>query len=185
MTFLVVLTAVAVTYLALRLALRRYFPPDHRKPSWTPARMLAAVLAAACALELVIAAFFTPAPPDPSILKGIRPWGGHSYFAWMVLIPGAALHLPDDGARSSIIVYEDGKPLGPWRSNYEEVSGQGLGRYLIGGQNGTAFVILSTSDNSNPATNGRTYTVCDPEAPAHVEAIIGIKSGFAPCRSRQ
>lgn len=141
------------------------------------------ICAIALVAEIIIAVFFTKDPPDQAILKRIYSYDGYAYFAYMTLIPGAGLKLPEDGLTSPIIVYEDGKPLGPWRRGFKEIVQYGLGRYLIGGQDGTAYVIFSTSDNTDPRTNGRIYTLCDPESQRNVEAIIKIKSHFPVCSS--
>lgn len=145
------------------------------------ARMVAAIGAVALALELAVA-WCTVDPPDPAILQRIRAWDGHAHRAFMVLIPGTALHTLDDGQHSTIRLYEDGKPLGPWRSSFEDVRDKGGGRYLVGGYNGSAYVIFSASDNTSPSTNGRTYRVCDPEAPGHVRQMIGTESRFPSCQ---
>ena len=140
------------------------------------------ICAAATVAELIVAIFFTKDPPDQSILKRINSHTGpYAYFSYMTLIPGAGLQSPDDGAKSPIILYEDGKPLGPWRSDLNDIAQKGLGRYLIGGQDGTAYVIFSTSDNSVPMTNGRIYSLCDPESQRNVEAITKTKSRFPVC----
>jgi hypothetical protein len=55
--------------------------------------------------------------------------------------------------RSPLILYEDGKPLGPAHSMHDDISNLGNGRFSHWG---TAF-FLSTSDNSDPSTNGREY----------------------------
>ena len=56
---------------------------------------------------------------------------------------------------STLVLLEDGKPLGPAHTPHEEIRQKGQGRYSHWQQ----FVFFSTSDNSDPMTNGRKYTV--------------------------
>jgi hypothetical protein len=56
------------------------------------------------------------------------------------------------------LLYEDGKPLERTQTN--EVINKGLGRYsIIEKDDGLVFVNFSSSDNSNPLTNGKKYTI--------------------------
>src|SRR5262249_9738070 len=59
------------------------------------------------------------------------------------------------GSVSRLILLEDGKPLGPPHQVHEVVRNKGGGRYSHWGT-GLHF---STSDNSDPRTNGREYTI--------------------------
>jgi hypothetical protein len=56
--------------------------------------------------------------------------------------------------RSPVLVYEDDKPLGPGHSRHHDVQWIGLGRYSHWKNLG---LLISTSDNSDPNTNGRNY----------------------------
>ena len=60
---------------------------------------------------------------------------------------------------STLVLCEDGKPLGPAHSGHAEISSTGMGRYSHWG----AYLRFSTSDNSDPNTNNRKYTVGDLE----------------------
>jgi hypothetical protein len=55
---------------------------------------------------------------------------------------------------SPVMIYEEGKPLGPAHSNFAQISkiGQGRFNYWIG-----QGLIFSTSDGSDPNRNGRRY----------------------------
>ncbi|MBF0529575.1 MAG: hypothetical protein HQK55_09960, partial [Deltaproteobacteria bacterium] len=64
------------------------------------------------------------------------------------------LLIPDNFGRSSLAMREDGRPLGPAHAVHADIRDLGLGRYSHWGSR----VIFSTSDNSDPRTNGRTYT---------------------------
>jgi hypothetical protein len=71
--------------------------------------------------------------------------------------------LVDDEAhpnRSPMIVYEDDKPLGPAHSLHRDIAKLGLGRFSHWEKSGFIF---STSDNSDPNSNGRVYRALIPE----------------------
>ena len=60
----------------------------------------------------------------------------------------------DEGSGGSpLVIYEDSVRLGPAHSTFTEIQTGGMGRFGHW-KNSFAF---STSDNSNPATNGRRY----------------------------
>jgi hypothetical protein len=56
--------------------------------------------------------------------------------------------------QSPVMLYEDDKPLGPAHSDDADIERIGHGRYSY--RTGVGL-IFSTSDNSDPATNGRHY----------------------------
>ena len=76
--------------------------------------------------------------------------------------PGQALSIP----ASTVTVLEDGVPLPLPHALHEEIRRLGAGRYshwtFRGGadRNGTPYreVLFSTTDNSDPTSNGRRYT---------------------------
>jgi hypothetical protein len=86
------------------------------------------------------------------------------------------------GNRSALILYEDGKPLGPARAVHAQIREHGQGRYSHWTR---ATLYFSTSDNSDPRVNGRKYRVASAnprsslggldrfpaEAKEHVETI--------------
>ena len=61
--------------------------------------------------------------------------------------------LPGDVDSNEVILLEDDYRLGPADCPQELIRAQGLGRYLVGNES----VYFSTSDNSDPRTNGRHY----------------------------
>jgi hypothetical protein len=75
--------------------------------------------------------------------------------------PKALADTPSEPRRSPIVIYEDGKALGPSHSPREDVERIGLGRFSHLRDVG---YVLSTSDNSDPNTNGRNYWVVLPKA---------------------
>jgi hypothetical protein len=70
----------------------------------------------------------------------------------------------DDNLSSTLEVYENGVSLGPAHVNVHEIGRLGRGSF-IHRQN---QIFLSASDNSDPNTNGRTYTVFDPKVDANL-----------------
>ncbi|NUQ62375.1 MAG: putative Ig domain-containing protein [Pirellulales bacterium] len=60
------------------------------------------------------------------------------------------------GDRSALMLFEDGKPLGPPRSVHQDIREKGKGRYSHWTREGLYF---SASDNTDPRTNGRRYEV--------------------------
>jgi hypothetical protein len=59
-----------------------------------------------------------------------------------------------DDTRSPVVIYEDGRPLGPAHSNFADLSRLGHGRFSHWTGQGLFF---STSDGSDPNRNGRRY----------------------------
>jgi hypothetical protein len=57
--------------------------------------------------------------------------------------------------RSRLVVYEDGKPLGPPHSPFDEIRKAGKGRY----NHWKDIIFFTASDNSDPRSNSRTYSV--------------------------
>lgn len=62
----------------------------------------------------------------------------------------------DRPQRSPLQLFEDGKPLGPAHSVHASIAGDGAGRYSHWAGN---VLMFSASDNSDPNTNGRAYSV--------------------------
>ena len=65
----------------------------------------------------------------------------------------------DNNERSPVVIYEDGKPLGPAHCRHEDVGVFGYGCFSHWRGQGYVF---SSSDNSDPNTNGRVYWVVIP-----------------------
>jgi hypothetical protein len=70
------------------------------------------------------------------------------------------VHMPppdDEGApdASRLVLLEDGVPLGPPHALHQAISAQGLGRY----SHWRGSVYFSSSDGSDPETNGRLYEI--------------------------
>jgi hypothetical protein len=76
------------------------------------------------------------------------------------LLPFADNPNVENDTRSSVVIYEGAKPLGPAHSNFADISKLGNGRFAFWGRQGLVF---SASDNSDPNTNGRAYWFVVPE----------------------
>lgn len=82
-------------------------------------------------------------------------------FAYAIAAP-ALDNLADDnlhGRRSPYVVYEDDRPLGPAHSDGVDIQKLGRGRFVHWKNIG---FIISSSDGTNPASNGRKYWVVRP-----------------------
>lgn len=97
----------------------------------------------------------TTKKPDTAVainLIGLRSDSGFAYkLGYHLPISGDT---PDSPKVSKLHLYENGVALGPAHSEHEDIRKYGLGQYSHWGTE----LIFSTSDNSNPLTNGRKYT---------------------------
>src|SRR5262245_22341716 len=125
-------------------------------------------LAAASFVVLLLAVLgpngvFAPTYTGSISPSDVSPYGRHGY-SLPVKIPsimGLAV-TPDDTSpppASNLRVYEDGKLLGPAHSMHQEISELGEGRFSYWRVPGQNILIFSASDNSDPRTNGKTYTI--------------------------
>jgi hypothetical protein len=67
----------------------------------------------------------------------------------------------DNDGRSTIELYENDTRLGPAHSDHSDIASLGRGRFSHWRKNGTT-VYWSSSDNTDPATNGRAYWMVRP-----------------------
>jgi Methyltransferase domain len=91
-------------------------------------------------------------------LPGPFPRGtGHSWIVPLAGLAGQAnrylANHTDVWARSPLVVHEDGVPLGPAHSPPDRIRDEGGGRF----NHWYGQLLFSTSDNSDPNTNGRSY----------------------------
>jgi hypothetical protein len=89
-------------------------------------------------------------PRYSAVVRGFTPERGHCYLA-----PLPAHLLSDRESSSAIQVFENSRPLGPAHASHEDIRWIGKGRFSHWGDQ----LHLSTSDNSDPRTNGRRYIV--------------------------
>jgi hypothetical protein len=81
-------------------------------------------------------------------------FGGFAFLADLARYRDVADFM-DAPSRSKLMLCEDGKPLGPAHSLHADIRNKGLGLYSHWGPD----VVFSTSDNSNPNINNRSYWV--------------------------
>jgi len=91
--------------------------------------------------------------------------------------------------RSGLMLFEDGRPLGPAHAVHDDIRKKGRGRYSHWTR-GTLY--FSTSDHSDPRTNGRTYEVASANPlstlgglerfpstiKTHIEQIVGNRHKY-------
>jgi hypothetical protein len=102
--------------------------------------------------------FVDPRPAGRTVIQLMGPYEkfGHANISrGLAALDGVA----DDPTmpyeeRSPLLIYEDGKLLGPAHSRFEYVRDQGAGRFGHWSKYG---LIFSSSDNSDPHTNGNRY----------------------------
>ncbi|WP_322868116.1 hypothetical protein U7859_30335 [Bradyrhizobium ottawaense] len=105
--------------------------------------------------------------PDPGIIyPPFKHLGGNSW-QYLTRIPSAISDNNDAPNRSRLEMTEDGRPLGPAHSEHVSIVEKGNGRY----SHWQSSLIFSTSDNSDPNTNGRAYRVFDPSAKDPFESL--------------
>lgn len=118
------------------------------------------------ALAIVVASFFatlwglnyvSPTCPSGKVTALTRPFkknpGAFAYVKELKLdVPGDA---PDNPTRSNVIACENNDLLGPMHAPHADIAKEGRGRYSHWGDS----ILFSTSDNSDPNTNGRSYSL--------------------------
>jgi len=108
-------------------------------------------------------AVLTPTYTGTINSSDISPLGKYGYAAPVSIrsILGVSV-APDDmssPSASNLRVYEDGRLLGTPHSLHQEISDLGQGRFSYWALPGQNVLIFSASDNSDPRTNGRVYTL--------------------------
>lgn len=94
------------------------------------------------------------APSDARVLAG--PFAAEQGHAWVAEVPADwTSDGPGEERASRLILLEDGRALGPAHAEHAAVRAHGAGRY----SHWRGSLIFSTSDNSDPNTNGRVYAI--------------------------
>ena len=99
-----------------------------------------------------------PPPQRFSVVEDLAPPFDHDIgVCWSRALPDLTDRSDTEGhgSRSDLMVLEDGAPLGPAHSPHAAIRAQGGGRL----SHWKALLYFSTSDNSDPNTNGRRYTL--------------------------
>ena len=133
---------------------------SRRRARWIVAAVASLVVAGAPARDH--RAHAVPASAAPLELRiapeSVRPEKGH---AWIVTLPPEWAASSSDLKhldRSRLRLTENGTPLGPGNATHAEIREEGTGAY----SHWQTALYFSTSDNSDPRRNGRTYVVVIP-----------------------
>jgi hypothetical protein len=123
------------------------------------------------ALSIVAVSFFVtlwvmnymaPTCPQGTTTALTRPFDtfAPSGFAYAKALPNldSVSDSADTPTRSKLLVCENNNILGPMHSIHGEIAKEGHGRY----SHWNTYLIFSASDNTDPNTNGRTYSVVQP-----------------------
>jgi len=94
------------------------------------------------------------AAPREELAGPFRHLGGHCYIAQIPHLESSA-DSDDNRARSKIMLFEDGVPVGFPHQYPHFIKTLGTGRY----SHWDIKLLFSTTDNSDPNTNGRRYTI--------------------------
>lgn len=111
--------------------------------------------------------------PDPEIIRPpFKHFGGNAW-QYLTFVPGSISDSNDAPDRSRLEVTEDRHPLGPAHSPHADIIEKGNGRY----SHWQSSLIFSTSDNSDPNTNGRAYRIANPDAK---DPFISLRASHRP-----
>ncbi|MGY4311282.1 hypothetical protein [Bradyrhizobium sp. JR3.5] len=123
------------------------------------------ILAASLAVYVPIGLYLDTLPPseDPSILRGPFEYYGGNAWRYQLTIPNSIADTPEAPRQSQLELTEDGRLLGPAHCQDIEIGDEGRGRFAYRKDDWTVLY-FSTSDNSDPNTNGRVYRAIDPMA---------------------
>jgi len=96
--------------------------------------------------------------------------------AWTVAGPSDWSADGVDSQESRLLLFEDGVALGPAHALHDEIRRLGAGRYSH--WNGVLY--FSTSDGTDPNSNGRRYSVSQPQLPAGQEGyrVLPLRDPF-------
>lgn len=125
---------------------------------------LAAWLAGLLIVHLTVLAFlsYTPRITYTILNSTIVPEEGLAFSAPIPSSRNALYALQTDSVRSpfrsKLLLFDDGKPLGPAHVVHAEIRKGGNGNY----SHWESQIIFSTPDGSDPRTNGHTYSIASP-----------------------
>ena len=89
----------------------------------------------------------------PKYSADVRHVTGEKGYCYVAPLPSRLLSDRDSSSR--LTLFEDGRELGPGHAAHEDIRRIGQGRFSHWGSE----LYFSTSDNSDPSTNGRHYEV--------------------------
>ena len=71
---------------------------------------------------------------------------------------GAAADTAANGSASGLRLFENSVEIGPAHAYHQDVQQYGQGRFSHWNDGSNTILLFSASDNTNPLTNGRTYS---------------------------
>src|SRR4030088_3505136 len=119
--------------------------------------VLTAIAAYFALAEWSKATYVDYTPKGKSVIRLYRPFEKFGEATLAVIARGSLEEIadsPDDNRRSPVLIYENGRLLGPGHSSHIDIAYVGEGRYSHWRGQGYLF---SASDNTDPNTNGRSY----------------------------
>jgi hypothetical protein len=141
--------------------------PNWRKSTWVVSAVVAIAVYFSAALWLKYS-YAEPPKPAGVLFRLNRPFfelqGSDIAFAVKVPSLDKLSDSLDAPKRSPFLLFENDRPLGPAHSEHAEIREHGHGRFSHWNDSGFIF---SSSDGTNPKSNGRTYwAVIPPSSPA-------------------
>jgi len=124
------------------------------------------LIGAACVAYLVAIPPGTLVDIEGSLAAPYQSYGGVA-FKTKASLWGDSLHDPES---SPLTLFEDGVALGPAHSQHQEIQRLGQGRY----SHWNDSIVFSTIDNSDPSSNGRSYTFHSKLPRIPIVAHLGI-----------
>jgi hypothetical protein len=131
------------------------------RPKWVVSAAVTAAVYFSTALYLKHSYAKPPKPPG-AVFRLNRPFFENPGSKFVVAVPVPSLENLSDSmefpARSPFTLYENATPMGPAHTIHVEIGEYGHGRF----SHWNSDFIFSSSDGTNPKTNGRTYWVVQP-----------------------
>jgi hypothetical protein len=117
-----------------------------KKQKWSTVNFLSLILF----FTVIMACSDTGQP-----IKGV--YSNESGYCWYISLPEHASSSDSmkNPSVSTLQLFEDGKKMGPAHSGHDDIRKLGMGRYSHWGEG----VLFSTTDNSNPNTNKKIYSI--------------------------
>jgi len=123
-----------------------------------PTKLACALGATALYFSAALGLKYSYAPPAEPPGKKIllhRPFGRFGNFGASARLPELSVFAdrPGEDARSSVLLYEGDRPLGPPHTSHGEIAELGHGRF----SHWEGLVAFSSGDGTDASTNGRRY----------------------------
>jgi hypothetical protein len=144
--------------------LRSSYPENVRSAMMASYRILIAACAVGFVCQMAAVKFSARLSrycDQATLCRQFHYLGGYAY-SYSLAVPFARPDRDGDLA-SSLEVFEDGTPLGPAHSDLWDIANLGGGRFIYRQSGMYTTLYISASDNSDPNTNGKTYTLFDPK----------------------